>query len=155
VVSSHKKPLGFNPGECHNNGKSGGDHAGKVETSLLWALEPACVDLSRLPASDAPGPHFAMGPNAAEADRRIGERIVNDEVRWLGEKAAALLAAYAEHAPSERHPLSFMVIEQIWANEVLPRFREFKTMHYLDRTPPPAESRWQLNYQIPATLNPV
>jgi len=138
-----------------NNGKSGGDHAGKVETSLLWALEPDCVDLSRLPAPDAPGPHFAMGPNAAEADRRVGERMVDDEVRWLGEKAATLLAAYAEKQPAERHPVNFMAIEQIWANEVLPRFHEFKTMHYQDRTPPPAESRWQLNYQIPATLNPV
>ncbi len=25
--------------------RSGGDHAGKVETSLLWELEPACVDI--------------------------------------------------------------------------------------------------------------
>jgi creatinine amidohydrolase/Fe(II)-dependent formamide hydrolase-like protein len=29
------------------DGVSTGDHAGKVETSLLWALEPDCVDISR------------------------------------------------------------------------------------------------------------
>ena len=31
------------------DGKSGGDHAGKIETSLLWALLPECVDMSRVP----------------------------------------------------------------------------------------------------------
>ena len=70
-----------------NDGRSGGDHAGKVETSLLWALHPDCVDLSRLPSEDAPGPHFAMGPTVRQSDRRVGERMVADEVRWLGEKA--------------------------------------------------------------------
>src|SRR5581483_7403275 len=43
-----------------NDNKSGGDHAGKVETSLLWAVRPECVDVSRIPPPDAPGPHFAM-----------------------------------------------------------------------------------------------
>src|SRR5262245_55790777 len=45
-----------------NDGQSTGDHAGKVETSLLWALEPECVDLSRQPPEGTPGAHFAMGP---------------------------------------------------------------------------------------------
>ena len=62
------------------DGKSGGDHAGRVETSLLWALEPECVDVSRIPPVETAGPHFAMGANAREADRRIGERMVADEV---------------------------------------------------------------------------
>ena len=132
-----------------NDDKATGDHAGKVETSLLWALEPQSVDLSRLPAQGTPGPHFAMGPNAYQADRRVGERMVADEVGWLGAKAAELLAAYATNQPAQRHPLSFMAIEQIWATEVLPRLPEFKTMQYLGRTPPPADSQWQLNYQIP------
>ena len=132
-----------------NDDKATGDHAGKVETSLLWALEPQSVDLSRLPAQGTPGPHFAMGPNAYQADRRVGERMVADEVGWLGAKAAELLAAYATNQPAQRHPLSFMAIEQIWATEVLPRLPEFKTMQYLGRTPPPSDSQWQLNYQIP------
>jgi len=135
-----------------NDGKATGDHAGKVETSLLWALEPACVDVSRFPAPDVPGPHFAMGPNAREADRRTGERMVADEVRWLGDKATELLAAYAEHQPAVRKTLSFVALEQIWANEILPHLPEFKSMQYADRTPPPEGSIWHLNYTIP---NPV
>lgn len=132
------------------DGKATGDHAGKVETSLLWALEPECVDVSRLPAEDAPGPHFAMGPTAALSDRRVGERMVADEVAWLGRKAEALLAEYAAHAPAARTPLSFMQIERIWSEEVFPHLPDFQTMSYLERTPPPADSRWQLNYTIPA-----
>jgi len=131
------------------DGKATGDHAGKVETSLLWALEPECVDVSRLPAPDAPGQHFAMGANAREANRLVGERMVADEVRWLGAKAQALLAEYQATQPATRQPLSFMAIEQIWAAEVLPQLPTFKTMQYLHREPPPADSQWRLNYQIP------
>jgi creatinine amidohydrolase len=134
------------------DGKATGDHAGKVETSLLWALEPACVDVSRFPAEDAAGPHFAMGPNARQADRRVGERMVADEVAWLGQKAADLLDDYAAQATSHRTPLSFMDIERIWAADVLPRLPEFQTMQYLERTPPPEDSRWRLNYTLPQQL---
>jgi creatinine amidohydrolase len=135
-----------------NDGQATGDHAGKVETSLLWALEPDCVDVSRLPAPDAPGPHFAMGPTAVHADRRVGDRMVADEVAWLGQKAAELLDAYAAQQIETRTPLSFMDIERIWADAVLPHLPAFQTMQYLERTPPPADSRWQLNYSIPKEL---
>jgi creatinine amidohydrolase len=134
------------------DGKATGDHAGKVETSLLWALEPTCVDVSRFPAQDAPGPHFAMGPTARQADRRVGERMVADEVAWLGQKAADLLEDYAAQGGSDRTPLSFMDIERIWAADVLPRLPEFQTMQYLERTPPPEDSRWRLNYTLPQQL---
>lgn len=137
------------PGFDHD-GQATGDHAGKVETSLLWALEADCVDVSRFPVADEPGPHFAMGPNARLADRRVGERMVADEVRWLGAKAAELLAAYAANQPTERRRLSFLEIERIWANEVLPQLPTFQSMQYLERQPPAAESIWQLNYAIPA-----
>lgn len=131
------------------DGQATGDHAGKVETSLLWALEPDCVDVSRFPATDAPGPHFAMGANARESNRQVGERMVADEVAWLGQKAAELRAAYQANPPAEHHPLTFMDIERIWADAVLPQLAQFKTMQYLARTPPPTDSRWQLNYRIP------
>ena len=131
------------------DGKAAGDHAGKVETSLLWALEPECVDVSRFPAANEPGPHFAMGPNARQADRRVGERMVADEVRWLGAKAAALLADYDQHKPASRQPLTFMDIERIWANDVLPQLSTFKSMAYGDNPPPAEGSIWQLNYTIP------
>jgi creatinine amidohydrolase len=132
-----------------SDGQSGGDHAGKVETSLLWALEPTCVDVSRFPAPDAPGPHFAMGPDAREANRQTGERMVDDEVRWLGAKAAELLAAYEANRPAARRPLTFTDVEQIWANEVLPQIQNFKSMQYADRPAPPADSVWQVNYRVP------
>jgi creatinine amidohydrolase len=135
-----------------NDGHATGDHAGKVETSLLWAVEPDCVDVSRFPPEGAEGPHFAMGNDAALADRRVGERMVDDEVRWLGEKASALLADFAAQAKqtSERRaPLTFMDIEVIWANEVLPRLGDFKSMQYQDLAPPPDGSRWHFNYSIP------
>jgi creatinine amidohydrolase len=130
------------------DGKTG-DHAGKVETSLLWALEPECVDVSRFPAPDEDGAHFAMGRDAREANRRIGERMVADEVAWLGEKARLLLADYAVNPPSSRNPLTFMQIETIWAQELLPALHTFKSMQYLDRKPPHEGSIWQLNYAIP------
>jgi creatinine amidohydrolase len=135
------------------DGNATGDHAGKVETSLLWALEPDCVDVSRFPSEDAPAPHFAMGPNARQADRRVGERMVADEVAWLGQKAAALLDDYAAQAITDRTPLSFMDIERIWAADLLPRLPEFQTMRYLERTPPPDGSQWRLNYTIPHTVS--
>jgi creatinine amidohydrolase len=131
------------------DGKATSDHAGKVETSLLWALEPECVDVSRFPPADAPGPHFAMGPNARQADRRIGERMVADEVRWLGDKAAELLAVYEKEKPAQRRSLTFMDIERIWAGEVLPRLKDFRSMQYGDNQPPTEDSIWQLNYKIP------
>lgn len=131
------------------DGQATGDHAGKVETSLLWALEPECVDVSRFPTKDAPGPHFTMGQNARESNRQSGERMVNDEVRWLGDKTEELLSDYARHAPTTRSPLTFMQIETIWQNEVFPKLADFKTMDYLERTPPPESSMWRINYEIP------
>ncbi|MHB9034965.1 MAG: creatininase family protein, partial [Anaerolineae bacterium] len=72
---------------------SGGDHAGRVETSLLWALLPELVDIGRVP-EDVKSHPYAMGADVLESDRRIGERMVADEVRYLGERAKELLAAY-------------------------------------------------------------
>ena len=51
------------------------------------------MDMTRLPEPDAPGPHFAMGATAPQANRQEGERMVNDEVEWLGnQKMQELLA---------------------------------------------------------------
>ncbi|MBV9852321.1 MAG: creatininase family protein [Armatimonadetes bacterium] len=127
-----------------------GDHAGKVETSLLWALEPDCVDVSRLPAPGAPGPHFAMGPSAHQAERRVGERMASDEAAYLGVKARELLDDYARHAPQERAPVSFTQVERIWSEEVEPILSQFLSMQPLfeGQTMPPSEnSRWRLNWQ--------
>ena len=132
------------------DGRSGGDHAGKVETSLLWAVNPECVDLSRLPAQGEPGPHFAMGPNAREAGRRTGERMVADEVRWLGAKADELLADYARLQPAHTL-LTFADVEQLWEAVVRPALRDFHTMQDLwdGQQPVPEESCWHANWRVP------
>jgi creatinine amidohydrolase len=131
-------------------GRSTGDHAGKVETSLLWALEPDCVDVSRIPSPDAPGPHFAMGANARESSRLIGERMVADEVRWLGAKARELLAAFGSqpHPPRLR---TFADVERVWGTVVHPALREFKTLqqNWPGREPPPDTSVWKANWLVP------
>ncbi len=137
------------PGFAGDN-RSGGDHAGRVETSLLWALEPDCVDVSRLPAPDAPGPHFAMGPNARESNRKVGERMVADEVRWLGEKGRELLADYAREQP--QHTLrTFEDVERLWETVVQPVLKEFHTMQVRPENDlePPADSVWHTNWKIP------
>jgi creatinine amidohydrolase len=122
-----------------------GDHAGKVETSLLWALEPEAVDMARLPAA----PEFAMGDDAPLADLATGERMVADEVAWLGAKAKALLAEYDRLAPTRR-PLSFEDVERIWRAEVEPRLPRFASW-WTDAPPPPEGSRWRLNYHSPSS----
>jgi creatinine amidohydrolase len=135
-----------------NDNHSGGDHAGKVETSLLWAAEPDCVDISRLPDAQAPGPHFAMGADARLSNRLTGQRMIADQVRFLGQKQRELLDQYAAtppRTPSHR-PLSFADVERIWTDEIEPKLPDFQSMQYLGRTPPPAGSRWLLNHEIPA-----
>jgi hypothetical protein len=137
------------PGFDHD-GQSGGDHAGRVETSLLWAVEPACVDISRLPPREAPGPHFAMGSNAYDANRSTGERMVADEVQWLGEKAHELLAAYEAEQP--RHTLrTFEQVEQLWETLIRPELKQFRSMQELQdgQQPPKKSSVWRTNWCVP------
>jgi creatinine amidohydrolase len=132
------------------DGQATGDHAGKVETSLLWALEPDCVDLSRLPEADAPGPHFAMGATAPLSKRRTGERMVADEVSWLGAKAEELLSEYRSLRPTQRL-VTFEDVEVLWETAVRPSFPSFKTMNQFPegRLPPPEGSVWHANWSIP------
>lgn len=137
------------PGFAGDN-KSGGDHAGRVETSLLWALEPACVDMSRLPTTGDAGPHFAMGANAGESNRLVGERMVADEVRWLGAKARELLAAYDKAQPQHRLR-TFEDAEALWETVVRPRVKEFRSMQdfFPNQQPVPPESVWFANWRVP------
>ena len=116
----------------------------------MWALEPDCVDVSRLPAPDAPGPHFAMGPTAHESERQVGERMVTNEVQWLGAKAKELLDAYAESTPM-RQPLTFDQIEEIWERDVRPRLKEFESMQSRWSTDegPSQDSRWYAQWRVP------
>ncbi|MEM7533651.1 MAG: creatininase family protein [Chloroflexota bacterium] len=147
-----------------------GDHAGKVETSLLWAVEPSCVDMSRIPDSieaaegnvppvDAPKegvviatspPYFAMGSDVLESSRTVGERMVQDEVQWISAKAQALLDAYDDSSDAPSLP-TFASVEQMWAQELQPKLADFKSMSWTRGTDErvDAQSVWYENWMVP------
>jgi creatinine amidohydrolase len=126
-----------------------GDHAGKVETSLLWALLPECVDFSRLPPEEQTGTPYAMGRDAYLANRQTGERMVADEVRFLGLKAAELLAEYDHSQPPQRM-VTFEQTEQIWSTVVMPALKDFLSMQDVwEGQPPSPDSVWHKNWKVP------
>ncbi len=134
------------------DGKSSADHAGKVETSLLWSLEPDCVDLSRLPKKEEPGPHFAMGSTAHESNRIVGDQMVADEVDWLVRKGRELLNDFKE-ADIEKGLKTFEDVELFWQNVVTPVLGDFETMQSTwseDRSETVSpDSVWFANSKIP------
>ena len=132
---------GFN-----GDGTQTGDHAGKVETSLLWALEPDCVDLSRAPEEHRRGEQFAMGADARQANRLTGERMVADEVEWLGRKGRELLEDYDRLKP-EHTFTTFAAVEQAWQEVVEPALPDFETMQqkWPWQDDLPADSPWGRN----------
>jgi creatinine amidohydrolase len=122
-----------------------GDHAGKVETSLLWALEPDCVDVSRLPPPpfDPAIQEFALGSDADVSNRRVGERMVEDIVAWLGAKQRELLAAYDPGQPSRLR--TFDDVEAFWEEEIRPILPDFISLkrRFKEEEIPPEGSRWR------------
>ena len=132
-----------------DDGKGTGGHAGRGETSLLWATDPDCVDISRVPAPDAPGLHFAMGDLVRESSRRAGELMVADVVEKLGAMAKQLLEDYAGLQP-EHKPLTFDQVEEIWEQEIRPLIKNFAAMQDLQpgQEPPPKNSRWYANWRV-------
>lgn len=133
------------------DGISTGDHAGKVETSLLWSLEPTCVDMSRLPDREEAGPHFAMGEDAHESDRRTGDRMVADEVNWLLRKARELLREFKDE-PLDGSLETFEDVEVFWQEQVLPAIGGFETMKttWDEKVETvPSDSVWFANSQVP------
>ena len=45
------------------------------------ATDPDCVDISRAPAPDASGPHFAMGDLVRESSRRAHSHNLDDAMQ--------------------------------------------------------------------------
>lgn len=133
-----------------NDNQSGGDHAGKVETSLLWALNPECVDLSRLPDPMVPAPNFATGANAKESNRMVGERMVEDEIVYLHNKSQELLADYDRLQPTHRLR-TYEQVEQLWDGVVKPALKDFQSMQNLwaGQQPVPEDSVWHANWCVP------
>jgi len=107
-----------------NDGKSSGDHAGKVETSLMMALDSACSDMTRLPSKDNRGRHWAMGRDAYDSNRQVGERMVSDEVAYLGEKAGELLSEYKRIQPKHTFR-TFEDVERTWKAIIAPELNGF------------------------------
>jgi creatinine amidohydrolase len=135
--------LGTDDITAFGDGDGQGGHAGRGETSVLWAVAPDCVDLSRLPDDDEPEPHFAMGSFVPASSRRAGERLVELAAADCVELARRLLDDYEGPRAT---PLSFVDVEDIWRDEVRPRLPEFKAM---EEGEPPAEgSRWRHNFHI-------
>ena len=132
------------------DGLNTGDHAGRVETSLLWALEPECVDVSRILDPDQTGKHFALGADALEANRQIGERMVADEMEWLGNKGRELLDEYI-HLQPKHTLLTFRDVEDLWLRVVLPELQGFESMKNIWgwQSPIPDDSQWSANLEIP------
>lgn len=133
-----------------NNNQSGGDHAGKVETSLLWALNPECVDLSRLPDPPVPTPNFATGATARQSNRLVGERMVEDEIVYLQRKAEELLGEYDRLQPEHRLG-TYEQVEKLWDEVVKPALKGFRSMQDLweGQQPVPEDSVWHANWRVP------
>ena len=120
------------------DGKETADHAGKIETSLLWALHPDCVDTSRIPETYERGRVFAMGANARLANRQVGERMVEDEVEWLGKKVGKLVAEYDRLKPAHNFT-TFAAVEQAWEKVIAPKLPSFLSM----------QEKWDWQEEIP------
>jgi len=89
-----------------------GDHAGRCETSQLWALCPDMVEISRVPDGPPERRVFASSSDARHSSRSEGEAIVASQVAFLGRLADALLREAEGKPPSER--ISGEQAEQIW-----------------------------------------
>jgi creatinine amidohydrolase len=60
------------------------DHAGQNETSLLMAVDPDLVDLSRLPEDPAVWPQGVAGEDPRLATPEYGDRLLNKTVELIG-----------------------------------------------------------------------
>ena len=136
-----------NEGGFFGTGTDDRDHAGKVETSQLLALEPGLVDLSRLPPPGDRGRNFALGQDWELSNRRVGERMVAGQVAWLGRKGDALLADYEREKPAVRLR-TFEDVEVLWDRVVAPAIGSFLTMQPTADSVPP-DSVWHANWPIP------
>ena len=89
-----------------------GDHAGRCETSQLWALHPEYVDISRIPETPFEGAQFASSYDARRSSRIEGEAIVASQVEYLKRLSDELLRQ-ADSQPQGRS-ISGQDAEAIW-----------------------------------------
>ena len=74
--------------------------------------------------------------------------MVDDEVAWLGKKMQELLTAYEQQGITERQPVTFEAVEQIWTETVSPALKTFETMQNPEESPP-EDSQWFLQCKLP------
>ncbi len=129
--------------------KGSGDHAGRAETSVLWASDPDCVDISRAPPEGEPGKHFAMGERVRESDRRVGEAMLREVADGIARIADGLLAEYERAGPGP-DALTFDGVEAVWDEKIRPRIAEMAAMRDVrpDQSPPPEDSVWRRNWKV-------
>ena len=82
-------------------GVSGGDHAGKNETSLMVHFRPDLVDLSRLPAGELEHSREGCTPNAKEATPEHGAMLAQLFVEQAAPKVKELLREAVDGWPKE------------------------------------------------------
>ena len=76
------------------------------------------------------------------------ERMVDDEVAWLGNKMQELLTTYEQQNITERQPVTFEEVEQIWTETVSPALKTFETMKTPEESPP-EDSQWFRQCKLP------
>ena len=93
--------------ERFEDGKGLGGHAGRGETSVLWAVAPDCVDMSRMPTDDTRAPHFAMGSFNESSSRQVGEQMVADIAGAFSVKRRGSCYRLMKRKVSNPHTLDF------------------------------------------------
>ena len=138
--------IGLNSDDFED-GKGMGGHAGRGETSALWAVAPDCVDMSRMPEDDSRIPDFAMGDHNESSSRLIGEKMVKGIIQHFGDKTEELLIEY-QNEGANATPLTFDDVESIWEEEIRPKLTDFASMQP-PNPEPPKDSQWYANSRIP------
>lgn len=139
--------------ETHGDTDLSDGHAGRYETSVMWAVRPDLVDASRLEDGTAAEGVMAGGEGARKASRRNGERLVAESADWLGSRAKDLLANYEPpQKGSARTPgnklgaMTFDEAELLWRQEVKPALKNFVSFtEHTEYGTVPAGSPWASN----------
>lgn len=122
---SHLRVWAGSDVELHDAETSDG-HAGRYETSLLWAMHPDLVDRSRLEEGQQAEGVMAGSAGARSASRREGELLVRAGVDRLGAVAAALLdAGEDDEIVQSQRRMTIDEAERLWRTEVSPVLPEF------------------------------
>ena len=127
-----------------------GDHAGKVETSLLWALRPGVRGCLAHPgAVPARETSLPWAKNAYQANRQPASAW--SPTKWSGwAQGRELLDEYDRLQPPHNFT-TFETVERVWQEVITPRLPNFKTMQekWEGQADLPADSPWRRNNQVP------